>query len=74
MFMWLLSRNDNNNNNNNNNFDNNDNDKLGLIFLPLIISNIGDGLAEPIGKRESEGESESESESDNDTYTSKCYK
>ena len=35
MFMWLLTK----------------SNKLGLVFLPLIVSNIGDGLAEPVGLR-----------------------
>ena len=35
MFIWLLTK----------------EDKLSLVFLPLIVSNIGDGLAEPVGIR-----------------------
>ena len=35
MFIWLLTK----------------EDKLSLTFLPIIVSNIGDGLAEPIGIR-----------------------
>ena len=35
MFIWLLTK----------------EDKVALVFLPLIVSNIGDGLAEPVGIR-----------------------
>ena len=35
MFIWLLEK----------------ENKMALVFLPLIVSNIGDGLAEPVGIR-----------------------
>ena len=35
MFIWLLGK----------------DDKMALVFLPLIVSNFGDGLAEPVGIR-----------------------